>query len=326
MPLVAERVFVVNDKDVLLGNNTSNISDLNGAGLLIGNAGGVNLVTLKYSTGLNSWQTNVAFSPVGNALLDLGKTTTYWANAYIDTVNSVNLNGVLQTSSQPNITSVGSLSSLNLLGNLTGTNVLVSSITTSDSVTANALIINTTANIGSTLTVSGNVNAPYFIGNVVGNISGNLTSPGSNTQILFNDNNLIGANSNFTYNKNTSILTVIGNISASALNGNISGTFGTFTGNVSANNITLTNAIQSSSLITTGNATIGNISTTGLVSITNTTNSTSNVTGAMLVSGGVGVGKSLYVGNAVGWVYPNAVSAVYQVYNSVTNSLDTIFG
>jgi hypothetical protein len=34
---------------------------------------------------------------------------------------------------------------------------------------------------------------------------------GSNTQVIFNDNNSPGANANFTFNKATSVLTVIGN-------------------------------------------------------------------------------------------------------------------
>ena len=54
--------------------------------------------------------------------------------------------------------------------------------------------------------------------------------------------------------------------------------------------------------------------------------STSNVTGAMVVTGGVGVSGNIYVGQRVGFVAANNVSAVYQVYNAATNSLDTIFG
>jgi hypothetical protein len=588
-------IFTVNDKDILLANNTGNISDLNGAGLLIGNASGVNLVTLKYSTSLDSWQTNVGFSPVGNVTLDLGTTTTYWANAYIESLYSTSITGTLQTQAQPNITSVGTLNGLTLSNTLTGTTINASiignsgstlqgsSISVSNSITGNTLQINSSANIGSTLTVSGNISAPYFIGNVVGNITGNLSAAGSDTQILFNDGGLIGANSGLTFNKNTGTLTVLsnvntgtlngnisgttgtftgnisantlngnvsgttgtftgnistdtlngnisgttgiftgnisadtlngnvsgttgtftgnistdtlngnisgttgvftgnisadtlngnisgttgtftgnvsantlngnisgttgtftgnistdtlngnisgttgvftgnisadtlngnisgttatftgnisadtlngnvsgttgtftgnistdtlngnisgttatftgnisastlngnisgttgvftGNISADTLNGNISGTTGVFTGNISANNISSTNIIQSSSLIVTANTTVGNLSTsgiisatgnitgenlltTGLISSTNSADSMSNVTGAVVISGGIGVGKNLYVGNAVGWVYPNSVSAVYQVYNSVTNSLDTIFG
>jgi hypothetical protein len=71
------------------------------------------------------------------------------------------------------------------------------------------------------ITAFGNVVAPYFVGNVAGNISGNVTAPGANTQVLFNDQGQIAANSAFTFNKTTSTLSTTGNINASGyLNGN----------------------------------------------------------------------------------------------------------
>ena len=71
---------------------------------------------------------------------------------------------------------------------------------------------------------------------------------------------------------------------------------------------------------------IGNIIASGNITTNISTPSTSNVTGAVTVSGGIGVGGNLYVGRRVGFVYGNAVSAVYQVYNQTTGSLDTVFG
>jgi hypothetical protein len=35
---------------------------------------------------------------------------------------------------------------------------------------------------------------------------------------------------------------------------------------------------------------------------------------------------NVYVGSRVGWVYPNNVSSVYQIFNNATSSLDTVFG
>jgi hypothetical protein len=113
-----------------------------------------------------------------------------------------------------------------------------------------------------------------------------------------------------------------GNISATGVIGNT----GTFSGNVSSNNLVVTNQVQASSISVTANASFGNISTTGLITTTNSSDSISNITGAVTITGGLGVGKNMYVGNAVGWVYANSVSAVYQVFNPITNSLDTIFG
>lgn len=54
--------------------------------------------------------------------------------------------------------------------------------------------------------------------------------------------------------------------------------------------------------------------------------SVSTTTGALqIVNGGIGVGDSVYVKNRVGFVNASNVSAVYQVYNAATNSLDTVF-
>jgi hypothetical protein len=446
---IDSEIVSINGKNILLANNKSNISDLNDAGIIIGNASGINLVTLKYNTLINSWQTNVGFSPTGNVNLNLGTNSTYWSNLFVDTINSTTINGTLQTSAQPNITSLGTLSGLSVNGGIFSTNV-----------TANSVVISNSATIESTLGVIGNVTAAYFIGNVIGNITGNISSPGSNTQILFNDSGLISADSGITYNKTSDELTVIGNISAgnvsgttisgtnlivtdiiasggtfvsnisaNTLNGNISGATGTFSGNVSAgnvsgttlsgtnlavvgvssvtgtfvgnvttgnisgttlsgtnlivthvsagtgtfsgnisadilngnisgttgsfsgnvttgnisgttlsgitgtfignvssNNLVVTNQVQASGISITANASFGNISTSGLITTTNSINATSNVTGAVTITGGLGVGKNMYVGNAVGWVYSNSVSAVYQVFNPITNSLDTIFG
>ena len=68
------------------------------------------------------------------------------------------------------------------------------------------------------------------------------------------------------------------------------------------------------------------IVTSGTINVTNTTASTSNLTGALVVAGGIGVSGNVYVGGRVGWANSNSVSVVYQYYNSVTASLDTVFG
>lgn len=58
----------------------------------------------------------------------------------------------------------------------------------------------------------------------------------------------------------------------------------------------------------------------------NASASTSTNTGMVIVGGGIGVADSVYVGNRMGFVNNVNVSAVYQVYNTSTQSLDTIFG
>jgi hypothetical protein len=108
--------------------------------------------------------------------------------------------------------------------------------------------------------------APNFIGNVVGNISGNLAAPGTNTQILFNDNNTVGTSNQFTFNKASNLLTVGGNVNSSGLAVTGSSTF------------TLT--LQASGGIQ--NTPIGNVTaSTGQFT---TVSSTGNITGAALTA------------------------------------------
>jgi len=65
---------------------------------------------------------------------------------------------------------------------------------------------------------------------------------------------------------------------------------------------------------------------TGGISITTSTAAVSTNTGALQITGGAGIGGSVYVGNRVGFVNTANVSVVYQVYNPAASSLDFIFG
>jgi len=58
------------------------------------------------------------------------------------------------------------------------------------------------------LSVAGNVTAANFIGN----ITGNLTVSGANTEVLFNNNGVVGTANAFTFNSATSVLSVNGNV------------------------------------------------------------------------------------------------------------------
>lgn len=75
------------------------------------------------------------------------------------------------------------------------------------------------------ISVNGSTGA-VTIPTLVANISGNITVTGSNTQVLFNDNGLVGANASFTFNKTNGSLT-IGNILNA--NGNGVGNIGSST-------------------------------------------------------------------------------------------------
>ena len=78
-----------------------------------------------------------------------------------------------------------------------------------------------------------------------------------------------------------------------------------------------------------GAASLIYISGSGNVVATAGTVSSSNVTGAVVISGagGLGVGGNVYVGNRMGYVWAaNSVSSAYTYFNSTTKSIDTVFG
>jgi hypothetical protein len=145
---------------------------------------------------------------------------------------AANLTGTIRTAAQPVITSVGTLANLTL--NVNGTGL------TTPSVTANTITANT-------------ITSP------------NISATGGNTQILFNNNSLVGASTNLTFNG--TLLTVLGNIQTTNANlGNLARANyvqGTLT-TASQPNITSTGTLTSLAVtgnVTAGNATLGNATT-----------------------------------------------------------------
>lgn len=127
--------------------------------------------------------------------------------------------------------------------------------------TSNVMVVaNTGITITGTATASGNVTAPFFIGNVVGNITGNIAAAGSNTQVLFNDDNIVNGSSGFTFDKNGNLVTVAGNIdvAGTVLTDNILG---------SGTNVTITAGSFTSTFDDAGNVSMpGNLDVTANVS------------------------------------------------------------
>jgi len=225
------------------------------------------------------------------------------------------------TNAQPNITSLGTLSSLTVSGNVTAGNVsggnLVSANYLQGTLTTSAQPNITSVGTLSSLNVSGSVTAASFVGNVSGNISGNISVPGGNTNVLFNDSSVVNATGGFTFDKTTNAVTIAGNLTANNANlGNLTKTnylegtlvtnaqpnitsVGVLTaltvnGNVSANLITgtlttnaqpnITSVGTLSSLTVSGNASAGNMSA-ALVTGTLTTEAQPNVTSVGTLTG-----------------------------------------
>jgi len=225
------------------------------------------------------------------------------------------LAGNIVTSAQPNITSLGNLTSLNMAG---------------------------VANLGPTsnIVITGGTVNQVLVSNGSGGVNWLSTTaltiaPGSNTQVLFNDSGNFAAQPGLTFNKTTNALSVTGNISGG--NGVFTSVFGSgtaltnlpagnLTGNISSAtqaNITQTGTL--SSLIVSGNINSGNISAPSgsvigsLLTGTLTTNAQPNITSVgtlstLTVTGNItGNGanlSSLSGPNVIGTV-ANANYAVY---------------
>jgi len=111
-------------------------------------------------------------------------------------------------------------------GNLvTSGDVTTNTVTASGNITAPYLIGNVD---GTTAEFTGNVTADYFLGNVdgatavfsgnvtadtfIGNIQGNIDAGGANTNIQFNDDDILAGDANFTFDKATAQVTIAGSL------------------------------------------------------------------------------------------------------------------
>jgi len=169
------------------------------------------------------------------------------ANAtYAVTAGFTTTAGTVTTNAQPNITSVGTLTSLIVSGNIDGANVaggnLVSANYVAGTLTTGAQPNITTVGTLTGLTSSGNITAPYFFGNLIGNIdNANYASYAGNVVNPLQPN-----------------ITTVGTLTSLSVSGNIIG------GNlISANFLTGTLTTQTQSNIhTVGNLGFLNVDTT----------------------------------------------------------------
>ena len=208
-----------------------------------------------------------------------GNSLTLGGSGYIQAGNLVTANyftGTLTTASQPNIISLGTLSNLSVTGNINSGNISSGNISGGNLVTANYFtgIITTThqpyiesvgnlvgltvsnvtgiVNFNTTANVSlGDISNLHILGGSSGYVlktdgTGNLSwgidtaaAGGSNRDVQFNDGGVLGGNTNFTFDKTTSILTLTGNIvtSNASLGNLVTANYVDVTANLSAGNV-----------------------------------------------------------------------------------------
>jgi hypothetical protein len=187
--------------------------------------------------------------------------------------------------------------------------------------TANLLTVSGTVqggnlSTGGTVSATGNVNGTgaVFSGNVTaqnffGNIAGNIDAGGANTNIQFNDNDILAGSAAFTFDKTSNAVTASGNITAGNLltGGLVSATSNVTGGNLltgglvsATSNITGGNLLTGGLISATGNASVGNLLTGGLVSATGSITAAGNIAGNNVsVTNDLSTGTLSTVGNAL---------------------------
>jgi len=181
------------------------------------------------------------------------------------------------SNAQPNITSLGTLTSLSVTGNITSGNANLG-----NSATANYFIGsgNNLSNIqGANITgTAANSNYAAYAGDVVNASQSNITSVGTLTSVSVSGNANIG-------NIGTGIITATGNVTGANMftGGLLSVTGNANIGNIGTEIVTATGNVTGANLITggllsvTGNANVGNVGTIGIYSTTLSATGNANV-------------------------------------------------
>ena len=237
---------------------------------------------------------NTAGNVTGNTQANINSVGTLTSLSVTGNVNAGNLRTAGQFSATGNITTGNILTggAISALGTVTGGTVISSGNITGNNIIGNVVGSNITASgqlsaIGNIVTQSqisatGNVTtAANFIGNFLGNITGNIVgAPGSNTQVAYNLNGNLDAVGGLTYDKDSNVLTILGQVNTQTLQLIGVGTGPTAPNATSNNQIATTAFVQNqinqnatNVAITGGNITVtsltasgGNIDTTGNIS------------------------------------------------------------
>ena len=205
-------------------------------------------------------------------------------------------------------------------------NLVLAGTTASTSSTTGALVVKGGAGIAGQLSVASNITLSESGGTGTRLV---LSTSGSGAIINQNDNSDVFLQTQ----GNTRIQIINGSGIVSfpyGITANSSGIRSTFANVITTSGVYWANGAAYSSGGSFTGGYVASQSTFGANLVANSaTNSTSNVTGAVVVAGagGLGVGGNVYVGNRVGYVWgANSVSSAYTYFNSVTNSIDTVFG
>jgi filamentous hemagglutinin len=290
------------------------------------NGGAINSTGFINTTGNISAAVVIAgqFNTTGNLVASEVSTATLNATGLINTLGNLsasqvstatlNATGLINTlgnlsASQVSTATLNATGLINTLGNISAavinTGALNSTgLTTTAGVNSSANIL-ATGGIFSSLTVNGGITSTGFI-NTTGNISGAVVNTGALNAT--GTTTLVAVNS-------TGFINTTANISAAVVN----------TGALNATGTTTLVAVNSTGLInTTANISASRINAdtlaaTGTIWANAATDTSSLSTGALIVTGGTAVGKTLWVGEGA-VINSTRAAEAFQVYGATGNN------
>ena len=193
---------------------------------------------------------NTAGNVTGNTQANITAVGTLTALSVTGNVNAGNLRTTGELSVTGSVTT-GTITSSNVItggvvsalgtiiggtvcasGNVVAANVNVAgNITTGGFVSATGTVAGGNITTAGRITAAGNIltqsqisatgnitTAANFVGNFLGNITGNIVgAPGSNTQVAYNLNGNLDAVGGLTYNKDSNVLTILGQVNSQTL-------------------------------------------------------------------------------------------------------------
>jgi len=320
--IVGGNILIGTTGNIQVANTYPSISYLTGAVVIAGGTG---------IAGNLQIQGNTFHYPGGNVVISNTAAATTATSGALQVVGGVGVGGSIHSGGGINSPTIGNIGTTIVGGNiLIGTtgNIQVANTYPSGTYTSGAVIIAGGTGIGGNLQLQGNLFV-YPGGNVqIANTASATTATSGALQVAGG----IGVQGSI-FSGGSINAPFIGNIGTTINGGNI--IVGP-TGNIVVNNTQPSTSYTTGAVQIAGGVGIaGNLQLQanlfvypgGNVIIANTAGSSSNVTGAVVVRGGLGVAGNAYVGQRVGYVWgANNVSAVYQVFNQVTGTLDTVFG
>lgn len=225
--------------NIILDAETANITGVNNANL-------GNLVIANFFSGAGNLLSNIQGANVSGAVASANTAATVTDNA------------------QPNITSVGTLTSLSITGNLSAGNANLGNLVTANFFSGDGGLLTNVAASGSLSNGNSNVSVPTANGNVTISVAGNanvavFTGTGVNvTGYLTASGNLTAANATLGNLATANFFAGDGNGLSNIQGANVSGTVGTANTVVANAQPNITSVGTLTSLDVTGNITGGN--------------------------------------------------------------------